>query len=87
MSCYDGKRLVDLVQVLSREFGVPLWPHDRGFSGFFRELGGMVFDVEPMALPSRKVGGEFVGNVPITGLLSKQDAGIPYDGWIFGGGL
>jgi hypothetical protein len=42
----------------------------------------MVFDVEPMALPSRKVGGEFVGNVPIAGLLSKLDASAPYDGWI-----
>jgi hypothetical protein len=80
MSCYDGKQLVDLVQVSSGEFGVPLWPHDRGFSGFFRELGGMVSDVEPMALPSRNIGGEFVGNVPIAGLLSKLDAGTPYDG-------
>jgi hypothetical protein len=76
-----------LVQVSSGEFGVPLWPHDRGFSGFLRELGGMVFDVEPMALPSRNIRGEFVGNVPITGLLSKLDAGAPYDGWIFGSGF
>jgi hypothetical protein len=65
----------------------PLWPHDRGFSGFFRKLGGMVSDVEPMALPSRNVGGEFVGNVPIAGLLSKMDAGAPYNRWIFGSGL
>jgi hypothetical protein len=47
----------------------------------------MVSDVEPMALPSRNVGGEFVGNVPITGLLSKLDAGAPYNGWFFGSGL
>jgi hypothetical protein len=47
----------------------------------------MISDVEPMALPSRNIGGEFVGNVPITGLLSKLDAGAPYDGWIFGSGL
>jgi hypothetical protein len=87
MSCYDGKQLVDLVQVSSREFGVPLCPNDRGFSGFFRKLGGMVPDVEPMAFPSRNVGGELVGNVPISGLLSKLDAGAPYDGWIFGSGL
>jgi hypothetical protein len=76
-----------LVHVSSREFGVPLWPHDRGFAGFFRKLGGMVPDVEPMALPSRNVGGEFVGNVPIASLLSKLDAGAPYNGWIFGSGL
>jgi hypothetical protein len=47
----------------------------------------MVSDVEPMAIPSRNVGGEFVGNVSIAGLLSKLDAGAPYDGWIFGSRL
>jgi hypothetical protein len=76
-----------MVHVSSGEFGVPLWPHDRGFSGFFRKLGGMVSDVEPMALPSMNVGGEFVGNVPIAGLLSKLDSGAPCNGWIFGSGL
>jgi hypothetical protein len=72
-----------LVHVSSGEFGVPLWPHDRGFFGFFRKLEGMVSDVEPMALPSKNIGGEFVGKVPIAGLLSKLDAGAPYNGWIF----
>jgi hypothetical protein len=43
----------------------------------------MVSDVEPMALPSRNIGGEFVRKVPIAGLLSKLDAGAPYNGWIF----
>jgi hypothetical protein len=66
-----------LVQNSSGGFGVPLWPHNRGFAGFFRKLGGMVFDVEPVVLPSRNVGGEFVGKVPIAGLLSKLDAGAP----------
>jgi hypothetical protein len=47
----------------------------------------MVFDVEPMALPSRNIGGEFIGKVSVAGLLSKLDAGAPYDGWIFGGWL
>jgi hypothetical protein len=47
----------------------------------------MVPDVEPMVFPSRNIGGELVGNVPITGLLSKLDAGAPYDGWSFGSGL
>jgi hypothetical protein len=47
----------------------------------------MVSDVEPMIFPSRNVGGEFVGKVSIAGLLSKLDAGTPYNGWIFGGGL
>jgi hypothetical protein len=37
----------------------------------------MVLDVEPMALPSRNIGGEFVGKVPIAGLLSKLDVGAP----------
>jgi hypothetical protein len=76
-----------LIHDTSGEFSVPLWPHDRGFTGSFRKLGDMVFDVEPMALPSRNVGGEFVGKVSIAGLLSKLDAGTPYNGWIFGGGL
>jgi hypothetical protein len=30
-----------------------------------------------MALPSRNIGGEFVGKVPIAVLLSKLDAGAP----------
>jgi hypothetical protein len=47
----------------------------------------MVSDVEQMAFRSRNVGGEFVGKVPIADLLSKLDAGAPYNGWIFGGGL
>jgi hypothetical protein len=47
----------------------------------------MVFDVEPMALPSRNVGGKFLGKLSITGLLSKLDAGAPYNRRIFGGGL
>jgi hypothetical protein len=47
----------------------------------------MVSDVEPMVFPSRNVGGEFVGKVSIASLLSNLDAGAPYSGWIFGGGL
>jgi hypothetical protein len=87
MSCYDGNQLVNLVQVSFGEFGVPLWPHDRGFAGFFRKLGGMVLNVELMVLLSKNIGGEFVGKVPIAGLLSKLDAGAHYNGWIFRGGL
>jgi hypothetical protein len=34
-------------------------------------------------LPSRNIGGESVGKVLIAGLLSKLDAGAPYNGWIF----
>jgi hypothetical protein len=47
----------------------------------------MVSDVEPMAFPSRNIGGEFVGQVSVTGLLPKLDAGAPNNGWICGGGL
>jgi hypothetical protein len=47
----------------------------------------MVSDLEPMALPSRNVGGESVEKVSVASLLSKLDAGAPYDGWIFGGRL
>jgi hypothetical protein len=43
----------------------------------------MVSDVELMALPSRNVGGKFVEKVSVAGLLSKLDAGAPYNGWIF----
>jgi hypothetical protein len=51
-----------------------------GLSDFFRKLGGMVFDVEPVVLLSRNVGGDFIGKVPIAGLLSKLDAGASYNG-------
>jgi hypothetical protein len=47
----------------------------------------MVFDVEPVVFPSRNVGGEFIGKVSIAGLLSKLDAGAPYNGQILGCGL
>jgi hypothetical protein len=47
----------------------------------------MIFDIKPMIFPPRNVGGEFVRKVLITGLLSKLDAGAPYDKWILGGGL
>jgi hypothetical protein len=76
-----------LVHVPLGELGVPLRPQNRGLSRPFRKLGDMVFDIEPMVFPSRDVGGEFVGKISITGLLPKLDAGAPYNGWIFGGGL
>jgi hypothetical protein len=76
-----------LIHVPFGEFGVPLRPQDWGLTRSFRELGGIVFDVEPIAFPSRNVGGEFVGKVSVAGLLPKLDAGAPYNGWIFGGGL
>jgi hypothetical protein len=44
------------------------------------QAGGMVFDVEPVVLPSKNVGGEFIGKVPITSLLSKLDVGASYNG-------
>jgi hypothetical protein len=47
----------------------------------------MASDVERIAFASRNIGGEFVGKVSIASLLSKLDAGAPYNGWIFGGGL
>jgi hypothetical protein len=47
----------------------------------------MVSDAEPMVFPSGDVGREFVGNISVTGLLPKLDAGAPYNGWIFGGRL
>jgi hypothetical protein len=47
----------------------------------------MVSDVEPMVFPSRDVGGEFVGKIFVTGMLTKLNASAPYNGWIFGGWL
>jgi hypothetical protein len=58
-----------------------------GFAGFFWKLGRMIFDVEPVVLPSRNVGGKFIGQVSIAGLLSELDAGAPYNGQILGCGL
>jgi hypothetical protein len=50
-------------------------------------MGSMVLDVKPMVLPSRKVGGEFVCEIFVTGLLTQLDAGAPHNGKILGGGL
>jgi hypothetical protein len=72
-----------LIHVPSGEFGVPLQPHNRGFPRSFRKLGDMVSDVKRMAVPYRNVGGEFIGKVFVACLLSKLDAGAPYNGWIF----
>jgi hypothetical protein len=47
----------------------------------------MIFDIKPMIFPPGNVGGEFVCKILIAGLLSKLDAGAPYNGWILGGGL
>jgi hypothetical protein len=47
----------------------------------------MVSDVEPMVLPSRDVGGEFIGKIFVTDLLPKLNVGAPYNGWTFGGKL
>jgi hypothetical protein len=76
-----------LIHVPFGEFGIPLRPYNRRFTGSFRKLGDMVSDVEPIVFPSRDVGGEFIEKVSIAGLLSKLDAGAPYSEWIFGGGL
>jgi hypothetical protein len=37
----------------------------------------MVLDIKPMDLPSGEVGGEFVGKIFVTGLLTQLDAGAP----------
>jgi hypothetical protein len=47
----------------------------------------MIFDTKPMVFPPENVGGEFVRKVLVAGLLSKLDAGAPYNGWVLGGGL
>jgi hypothetical protein len=47
------------------------------------ELGGIVSNVEPMVFPSRNIGGGFVGQVSVPGLLPKLDVGAPYNGWFF----
>jgi hypothetical protein len=47
----------------------------------------MILDIKPMTFPPGNVGGEFVRKVFVAGLLSKLDAGAPYNRWILGGGL
>jgi hypothetical protein len=37
----------------------------------------MVLDIKPMILPPGKVGGEFVREIFVAGLLSQLDAGAP----------
>jgi hypothetical protein len=50
-------------------------------------MGSMVFDVKPMVFPSRKVGGEFVCEIFVAGLLTQLDAGASHHGKVLGGGL
>jgi hypothetical protein len=40
-------------------------------------LGSVVLDIEPVILPSGKVGGEFVYEIFVAGLLTQLDAGAP----------
>jgi hypothetical protein len=47
----------------------------------------MIFDIKPVIFPPGNVGGEFVRKILVAGLLSKLDAGTPYNGWVLGGGL
>jgi hypothetical protein len=44
----------------------------------------MVLDIKPMVFPSRKVGGEFVCEIFVAGLLTQLDAGAPHNGKILG---
>jgi hypothetical protein len=47
----------------------------------------MVLDIKPMILPPGKVGGEFVGQIFVTGQLMQLDAGAPHNGKILCHGL
>jgi hypothetical protein len=40
----------------------------------------MIFDIKPVIFPPGIVGGEFVRKILVAGLLSKLDAGAPYNG-------
>jgi hypothetical protein len=44
----------------------------------------MVLDIKPMVLPSRKVGGEFVCEIFVAGLLTQLDTDAPHNGKILG---
>jgi hypothetical protein len=50
-------------------------------------VGSVFLDVKPMVLPPRKVGGEFVCEIFVAGLLTQLDAGAPHNGKILRGGL
>jgi hypothetical protein len=43
----------------------------------------MIFDIKPMIFSPGYIGGEFVREVLVAGLLSKLDVGAPYNRWIF----
>jgi hypothetical protein len=47
----------------------------------------MILDIKPMILPPGKVGGEFVREIFVAGLLSQLDAGTPHNGKILCCGL
>jgi hypothetical protein len=50
-------------------------------------MGSMVFDVKPVVFPSRKVGGEFVCEIFVAGLLTLLDAGALHNGKVLGDSL
>jgi hypothetical protein len=47
----------------------------------------MIFSIEPMVLPTGKVGGEFVCEVSFASLLTQLNAGAPYNRKFFRGRL
>jgi hypothetical protein len=47
----------------------------------------VVLDIEPVILPSEKVGGEFVCEIFVAGLLTQLDAGAPRNGKVLWCGL
>jgi hypothetical protein len=83
----DVQQLLDLVHLPAGGFKVPFSPDYRWSVRLRRQMGSMVFDVKPMVFPSRKVGGEFVGEIFVAGPLTQLDAGAPHNGKVLGGGL
>jgi hypothetical protein len=87
LSLNDIQQLFDLVHFPVGGLQVPFPPDYRWSVRLRRQMGSMVFDVKPMVFPSRKVGGEFVCEIFVAGLLTQWDAGAPHNGQVLGGGL
>jgi hypothetical protein len=68
----------------SSVFHSGLWT---GGYSIFQGVGGHGFRCTTNGFSIQEYWREFVEEVSVAGLLAKLDAGAPYNGWIFGGGL
>jgi hypothetical protein len=87
LSLNDIQQLFDLVHLPAGGLQIPFPPDYRWSVRLRRQMRSMVFDIKPVVFPSRKVGGEFVYEIFVAGLLTQLDAGAPHNGKVLAGRL